>query len=352
VYLNRVAVYRAAAPLLLRKLEQLHRIGPQALELAADESSFTAYSKRLFVGPTVRELISGIAGIAGRLLMRKRDDLRFREQWQLAYANDSSQEMANRVPQSSFFRFKPLAPPADRFWADPFPAQHDGRSYLFLEELIYAENKGRIAVVEMTSKGPTTAPRVVLDMPYHLSYPFLLKHEGNWFMFPEMVESGRQEVFRATTFPFEWETCATLDLGVPVVDPTLHYEDGTWWLFAGTRASEASDFEELSLFFADSPFGPWTAHPMNPVVSDARSARPAGQLFRVGPDLIRPAQDGTPVYGSAIAFKRVRRLDREGYREEDCARADPYWSPDLTGTHSINTAGPLTVIDVRRRVRR
>jgi len=275
-----------------------------------------------------------------------------REQWQLAYASDSSQLEQNRVPQTSFFRFKPLVPPADRFWADPFPVQQNGRSYLFFEELIYAENKGRIAVVEMTAKGPAAAPRVVLDMPYHLSYPFMLHHEGQWYMIPEMVEAGRQEVFRTKNFPFEWEICATLDLGVPVVDPTPHLEEGTWWLFAGTRASEASDFDELSLFFADSPLGPWTAHPMNPVVSDARSARPAGQLFRAGADLIRPAQDCTPVYGSAIVFKRVLRLDRDGYSEEVIARADPHWLPELTGTHSINTAGQLTVIDVRSRIRR
>lgn len=352
VHQNRVAIYRAAAPLLMRKLKQLHQIGPQVLDPPSDHSAFGAYSERLFVSPTMRELVSGIAEIAMRLLKRKRDDWRFREQWQLAYASDSSQPEQNRVPQTSFFRFKPLVPPADRFWADPFPVQHHGRSYLFLEELIYAENKGRIVVVEMTAQGPTSAPRVVLDLPYHLSYPFLLQHEGDWLMFPEMVDAGRQEVFRAKNFPFEWEACASLELGAQIVDPTLHYEEGTWWLFAGTRASEASDFEELSLFFADKPFGPWTAHPMNPVVSDARSARPAGQLFRVGPDLIRPAQDGTPVYGTAIAFKRVRRLDREGYAEEECARADPDWAPDITGTHSINTAGPLTVIDVRRRIRR
>ena len=352
VHQNRVTMYRAAAPLLIRKLKQLQRIGPQALDSPSHEPAFLPYSKRLFVNPTLRELARGLRTITSRLLHRKRADRRIREQWQLAYASDSSQHEGNCVPQTSFFRFTPLVPPADRFWADPFPVRHQGRSFVFFEELVYTENKGRIAVMEMKANGPLAAPAVVLDMPYHLSYPFMLLHDGEWYMTPEMVEAGRQEIFRAKEFPLIWEICATIELGSPIVDPTLHHEDGTWWLFAGTRASPFSDFNELSIYHSDSPFGPWTAHPMNPVMSDARSARPAGRLFRVGSDLIRPAQDGTPDYGTAIAFKRISRLDREGYSEEPYARADPHWSPELTGTHSINAAGSLTMIDVRKRVRR
>jgi len=89
-----------------------------------------------------------------------------------------------------------------------------------------------------------------------------------------------------------------------------------------------------------------------PRVSDARGARPGGQLFRSGTDLIRPAQDGTPACGTAIAFKRIHRLDTEEYCEELVAQAAPNWSPLVTGTHTINAAGPLSVIDFRCRVRR
>jgi len=349
---NRLAVYGAAAPLLVRKLEQLYREGETALQPAAGAHAFAAYAERLYVAPSLGEITTGIWALVNRLTKRKLNDMKYREQWQIGYATDPAQEDGNMTPQTSFFRFKPIVPPSDRFWADPFPVRHQGKSYMFFEELEYESNRGRIAVVEMTKSGPVGEPRVVLETEGHLSYPFMFEHDGEWYMLPEMVDSGKQQLFRATEFPDRWEVFRTFELGCDVVDATLYQHDGLRWLFAGTQASPYSGFNELSLFYADSPLGPWTPHRNNPVVSDARGARPAGQLFRSGTDLIRPAQDGTPAYGTAIAFKRIRRLDTEEYCEELVAQAAPNWSPLVTGTHTINAAGPLSVIDFRCRVRR
>ena len=41
------------------------------------------------------------------------------------------------------------AVPADRFWADPHVVERDGRYWVFLEEWIYATQKGHIAVLEI-----------------------------------------------------------------------------------------------------------------------------------------------------------------------------------------------------------
>jgi hypothetical protein len=282
-----------------------------------------------------------------RLARRKIRQARVREQWQLLFGFDRRQEHANGAPQSSVFRLSALVPPPDRFWADPFPVLHDGRYLLFFEELLFSENKGRISVVEMGPDGMAGAPRVVLDRDCHLSYPFVFEHEGTWYMMPEMAAHGTQQVFRARSFPDQWELHSELDFGRTVVDPTLHFDGQRWWLFVGTAPSPDATCDELSLYHSDSPLGPWRAHNGNPVVSDARGARPAGRLFRVGDDLIRPAQDCTPGYGTAIVFKRILRLDPDVYSEEPVGRIDPDWAPGLVGTHTINAAGQLTVIDAR-----
>jgi hypothetical protein len=344
---NRASLYRSAAPLLMRKVQQLAAIGPAAMLPPAMEPAFVPYSNRLFVSPTASELARGCLGIAARLVKRKWATLRRFEQWQIAYGTDVRQEFENTAPQTSMFRFKRLVPPRDRFWADPFAVVADGRHYIFLEELLYAEEKGRIAVVEIVKNAPVGEPRVVLELPYHLSYPFVFSYEGQWYMMPEMSRHGVQEVYRATAFPDQWEHFRSLELGQPVADATIVEHEGRWWLFAATRAHAQLPFNELSLFYSDTPLGPWQAHAMNPVLSDARSARPAGRLFRRGVDLIRPAQDGTPSYGAATVFKRVRRLDTEGYAEEAIGRIDPAWAPDVAGTHTVNAAGQLTVIDAR-----
>lgn len=344
---TRVALYRAAAPLLMRKLRELHRHGADALRLQPAEPSFRSYASRLYIAPTARELIAGLSRVVMRLLVRKAGLIRRREQWQLLAGFDSRQSCGNDVPQSSVFRLKPLVPPADRIWADPFPVMHDGRFLIFFEEMLLDENVGRIAMIEMTPDGRASESRVVLDTGYHLSYPFMFRYEGEWYMMPEMAAHGAQEVFRATHFPDRWELHKTLAFDRMVVDPTLHFDGLRWWLFVGTAPSPFSDCDELSLYHAASPLGPWEPHAANPVVSDARGARPAGRLFRSGDDLIRPAQDGTPAYGTAVSFKRILRLDLEAYVEEPIGRIDPDWSTAVAGTHTINAAGPLTVIDAR-----
>lgn len=344
---TRVALYRAAAPLLMRKLRELHRRGADALRPQPAEPTFRPYASRLYVAPTARELIGGLARVMMRLLVRKAGQIRRREQWQLMVGFDSRQSCGNGVPQSSVFRLKPLVPPADRIWADPFPVLHEGRYLIFFEELLFNENVGRISMIEMTPDGRASEARVVLAADYHLSYPFVFEYENGWYMMPEMAAHGVQEVFRATQFPVEWELHKTLVFDQLVVDPTLYFDGVRWWLFVGTAPSPHSDCDELSLYHAASPLGPWVPHVANPVVSDARGARPAGRLFQSGKDLIRPAQDGTPSYGTAVSFKRILRLDLEAYVEEPIGRIDPAWAPDVAGTHTVNAAGQLTVIDAR-----
>ncbi len=347
VHQNRIDLFRAAAPLLMRKLLDLHERGASALAPADGDAAFVPYSAPLFVAPTLFALAGGLCRIGWRLLSRKWRAMRSLEQWQLEFSVDVRKALDSTTPESAAFRGKTLVPPKDRFWADPFVACHEHKTWVFFEELVYAEGLGRIAVVEFGSAGPVGPPRVVLQRPYHLSYPLVFEHDGAWYMMPEMALHARQEVYRAVEFPFVWELDRVLDLGEVVVDATLLQHDDRWWLFAGTMPSAASAINELSIFHSESPLGPWKPHARNPVLSDARSSRPAGRIFRSGTDLIRPAQDGTPTYGSAICFKRILELSESSYQEELVGRLDPKWRADLVGVHTVNAAGPVTVLDVR-----
>ena len=109
--------------------------------------------------------------------------------------------------------------------------------------------------------------------------------------------------------------------------------------------SGASSYDELHLYYADNPFGPWTSHPGNPVKSDVRSARPGGNLFRWNGQLIRPAQDCGSRYGYATTLNKILRLDTESFEEEQIGRILPKWDESLLGTHTINHANTLTVVD-------
>lgn len=135
------------------------------------------------------------------------------------------------------------------------------------------------------------------------------------------------------------------------MDGTLWQQDGRWWLFACVAETPFDDggreFNELFLFHADTPLGPWTPHRQNPVVSDVRSARPAGPLFMHEGRLVRPSQDCAAEYGHRIVFNEVRRLDPEVYEERPLATLNPDWAPALRGCHTYAQAGRLELLDAK-----
>jgi hypothetical protein len=118
-----------------------------------------------------------------------------------------------------------------------------------------------------------------------------------------------------------------------------------WWLFCNIGGRDFSSNDELHVFHAETPFGPWTPHKLNPVKSDVRSARPAGRLFCKDGVLYRPSQDCSVRMGGAIVMNRITRLTPDDFEEEAVARIEPTWRKGMLGTHTLNTAGALTVLD-------
>ena len=141
--------------------------------------------------------------------------------------------------------------------------------------------------------------------------------------------------------------------GVRLVDATFHKSAEQWWLFANGAAGEGGGFnDELHLFHARGLLEQWQPHARNPVRSDARCARPAGALYWRNGALYRPAQICVPRYGAGIVLNRVLRLTPETYAERAVGRIAPPPGSGLLGLHTVNRAGPLTMLDVLARRRR
>lgn len=354
VHKNRAAYYWKSATFLQRKLEQLFRDGPEALGAdRADEERWEAYSERLYVTPTNREMLRCLLGLGARYVVAKGRSLLYRDQWFVAYRLAPAREAPGEpgVPASAFHRFRRLLPPRDRFWADPFPVEHEGRHYLFAEELPFATDRGRIVCFEIDATGEAHGPRVVLERDYHLSYPFVFAWRGTHYMIPETEQSGRVELYRSVEFPHRWELDRIL-LDTPAVDATLAEIDGRWWMFVNVAPPHTSSCDELHIYHAESPLGPWMPHARNPVKSDVRSSRPAGRVFRWRGRWYRPAQDCARRYGHAMVVHEIVRLTTTEYVERAVTRIEPRWMPGLLATHTLNAAGRLTAVDGQRAIPR
>jgi hypothetical protein len=320
----------------LRAMRELHRSG----------EAWLRGCKPLHAGTAARGVAATDAlRIGARLARRAVQKALAVEQWFIAFA------FASRL-EPGLGGFTRLMPPRDRDWADPFPLEHNGRHFIFFEEVPFASRKGHISVVEVDRAGRVSAPLRVLERDYHLSYPFVFEHGGSLYMIPESAANATVELWRCVEFPARWRHEANLMQGVRCVDATLHRAGGRWWMFANCAAggSELYD-DELSLFSAERLTGDWRPHPRNPVKSDPRGSRPAGRLFLRNGALYRPAQICVPRYGAGLAVQRVLKLGEQEYEERTVERIVPAASTGLLGLHTLNHAGSLTVVDafVRRR---
>lgn len=332
-----------AATLLDRKLNDLYRRGPQSLEECSLEESREPVLFDPKPPPDNRKMIKLLTKRAARRMRAWVSDKTRSDQWGLGYRFDHSVESG--FGMSGFTK---MVPPKDRFWADPFPVKYGDLFFIFLEEFLYSSSKGFISVIEMDSNGRWSKPVIIIERDYHLSYPCVFQWEGSYYMTPETGSNGTVELYKCVRFPYEWELERILIENVEAADPTLTEIDGTWWLFAGTRPYDVikdDNYMELSIFSADSPLGPWKPHKDNPVKSDVRSSRPAGNLFFREGRLYRPAQDCSKDYGYAVSINRIIELTQERFCEQEVARILPEWIPGSRLVHTLNSCEGLTVID-------
>lgn len=239
-----------------------------------------------------------------------------------------------------------LPHPVDHFYADPFVIKWRGKHYLFFEDLDQQTQKGVISVIPFGDNGPCGPAEVVLEEPWHLSYPFLLEHAGEIWMIPESSLNKEVALYRAVDFPHKWERHQTLLSGVEAADATLVEHGGIWWMFAVIREGFGGYSDALCLYKADHLFGPWVGHNRNPVLIDHRTARPAGNIVAKVGKLWRPVQDCAGGYGSALGLAEITRLDDAAFEQviHKVIHPDAALWPGHK-LHTLNRAGRLEVID-------
>ena len=239
-----------------------------------------------------------------------------------------------------------------RFYADPFPFEHEGRRYIFVEDYPHATRKAVISVAALDEQGVAGTPAPVLEEPHHLSYPQVFARDGEIWMLPEASASHKLTLYRAEPFPDRWVPAATLLEG-DVSDATLLDHDGRFWLLATDRDGDiGSTSDTLVAFHALTLTGPWTPHRRNPILIDRRRARPGGAAVAANGKLLLPIQDGTEGYGAGLGLSEIIRLDADevvlGDPQLVSGRGDfPYRQ-----VHTLNRAGRLEVIDGIAAVRR
>lgn len=335
---QRDAAFRKLPGLLLRAVR---RLASGELHMARHSAGTLSLSPQPELGrlPGARAMALLAKAAVRRVIGRRRDG---RSGWTLVLRLAG----APLDPEDPIVGSHALLRPASGWWADPFIVNADGRKLIFVEEMADRRiNNANIACVEL-AEGGARRLGLALDESGHLSYPQVFHWQGEWYMTVESSYDRRVSLYKAMHFPLGWSRSKDLIQGRVCVDPTLHFQDGHWYLFANVAENGTCTSDELFLFVSDKLEGEYLPHPASPLVCDVRRARMAGKLFWHHGRLIRPAQDCGPSYGSAVVFNEVVEISPTTYAERPLSKLTPHFTRRVAGCHTYNADGQMEILDV------
>ncbi|MBR4960855.1 MAG: hypothetical protein IKY52_08170 [Clostridia bacterium] len=262
------------------------------------------------------------------------------ENWTIAYRRRSGNRT---LPENTDAPFTCI-PNTWRYWcADPHIITENGKTYIFAELYDRVLRRGVIGYCELRENG-VTPWQIALKMPFHLSYPHLLRKDADIYMIPESYVADEIAVYKAVSFPDCWEKRMVLREHFCAVDSTILEWDRKAYMLT---LKFTGDTERLVLFSMENEG--WKKDGQT-VVENDHQKRPGGHFFFHNGDYIRPAQDCSESYGCALNFYKVTSLDP--YTEELVAKIKPdMLRTDLgriaDGIHTYNRNEQYEVIDLK-----
>ena len=334
--LNQAHLYKKSLVHLKHLLKRIAATG----SLPPAEDAPSPYSGILYRTPELHQSLAYGFKLIKRLALRRGAKmLMLRERWGISL-------LSGKWDKSALWRSIEVRNPRGRFWADPFLCSHGGKTYCFVEDFVYEANKAHITALEIAGT-KVIEHGIALQEPFHLSFPFLFRYQGELFMCPECFASGQIRIYRCTGFPLQWELERVAMEGVSAVDTVLFEKGGKWWMLTSLDESGTDDYcSELYLFWSDSPLATsWTPHPRNPIRIDARGGRNAGLIID-GEKVFRLAQrQGFDQYGQGLLVFEIRTISESTYVEALVSEINPAFRKGLRGTHHLSCDGKTTVID-------
>ncbi|HEY6350691.1 MAG TPA: hypothetical protein VI636_14905 [Candidatus Angelobacter sp.] len=196
------------------------------------------------------------------------------------------------------------------FVADPFLIFAGGIWHMLFEAMDLRSSRGVVSLATSPDAQTWTYQQVVLQEPFHLSYPYVFEQGGEYYMVPESGRIGAVRLYHADPFPYRWRLVDTL-INLPLADSSVVHFQGRWWLL-GTQENR-----RLHIFHADQLSGPWCEHPKSPLIHNkANRVRSAGRIISWEGGLLRYTQDCETVYGACVWPNLVTALSLTDYAEE------------------------------------
>lgn len=257
--------------------------------------------------------------------------------WALGFVMNGLEGIMNDAP----IHVEWLKMPKDGWFADPFILEvSDDEIQVLVEEMpVGSSHHGIITLLKVNRHSfDICSKKVVLEIPTHLSFPFIIRDNDKIYICPESADSGKLAIYEydpvTETATFHkticddvvWDSCITERFGEKMLF-TAAYNDLFLDIYKWDGTKER--------------FVPWKHIP-----SDNNNSRMGGQLFEYKGEIYYPAQDCNQGYGSAIQIKKITYLNGDFSFETVKRIASPHPKMRL-GLHTLNEYKGVAVIDVQ-----
>ena len=184
-----------------------------------------------------------------------------------------------------------------RFIADPFIVIEEDMFYLFFEH--QGDGNADIGLLQSQDGKNYDYCGIVLDEPFHLSFPQVFCHQGEYYMLPETKQANNVLLYKANNFPFKWNIVDTLIQGRKLEDPAILLSDN-FNLISGSEIDSMTQY----FFTSDSLHGKWKEHP-NYVQRRGNETRAGGSFLNIKEEWYLPLQNNSKGYGSGISLYKL-----------------------------------------------
>lgn len=279
--------------------------------------------------PSNYKVISFLVLLFSNTIKKVSYGLFFEKRWNIATSPNNLSLNESEELIARFFKEVPIQEKYN-FYADPFYSE-DGKK-VRLEALDNSTGLGDIIEVETENYSNQS----VLLSGEHFSYPHSFMHDGVEYLLPEVASHSAQYLI-ATNKIDEKHYLRGLE-DKRIVDATLHLKDGKTYLFFG---EDKTAHTVLNLWIADSPFGEFKPHPMNPVVISPSVARMGGKIINHKGKTLRFGQNNSGEYGESISVMQITALSEKDYKEVEIGKIT---IDEFSGPHSIGFNSDMSEI--------
>lgn len=246
----------------------------------------------------------------------------------------------------------------DNYWlADPFLFEKNGETYIFYEAYDLVENKGKIGYSLYRDEETPIEVNIIIDQPYHMSFPYIFKIKDDIYIMPETSADYRLLIYKSKAFPYKWELSKVIMNDGYVCDSIILQTGEQNFLVANEMFHNTPSGEQKSCYIK-TLIAPLKADLT--IVGDSRlvlegdfGIRNAGDIITIGNEKYRIGQDCTDnIYGKGLVLFKIESINP--YKEsmvwnlkasDVCTHIEGASKEKVIGCHTYNSSEHYEIID-------